>query len=1262
MRKLIAILIMIICISTLSNAQSFIENRGQFDEKVLAKHHNDKYDLWITSDALIFDFYQVEEPNNAKSKENYIDSKKNKTPKIRKGQIVRLEFAGANRDSKIIFSESTGSNSNYFINSKESIQTSEFAKAIIENIYPNIDLECLVENGNFRYNFIVNPNADPSLIKMKFEGQNELVLASSNIAKFSIDIAFASIEFRDIKAFQKNASGFRSFDDVPVNLYVLEDGVIGFDVSDYNKNEKLVIDPLVYASYLGGSGNDVINDIYVEHGFIYTVGTTFSTDFPTSTGAYSTSYDDLGDVVVSKFSRDGSGLIYSTYINGYLADEGLSIVVQDGIATIAGMTKSGDIIPASLQSGANTPYQNSLGGGEDGFIIKINEDASEMVYATYYGGTSNDRITKIKYDNDGNLIAVGKTYSDPTTKFMRLMSLGYQDENKGDSEGFISKFSSDAKYLLNSTFLGDTGLEELRDLVIDDDNNIYVIGYTDSDDIQTAGNPIQSSNQGMFAAIVAKLSPDLENLKYLTYFSGTDSFDVTEGNAIELDEEGNVYIAGFDWSYLYPSTSGVIMETDANATENGFIAKFKPGNSTLIYSTLFGTITGSETILDLELNSANEVIVVGTTNASAFPTTTGAMQTTYGGSIDGFLSVINSTATSIDYSTFIGGSSADKALAVAYDCEVFAAGETSSSDFPIVSGSYQTTNAGSKDAWLNKISLSAVSLSLSNPTNNSTGLNPYSTFEVSGLSSGDTWMLQISDDSNFDNVVFESTYFRTEQQINQRLESNKTYYWRARRIADGFCGDWSSAYSFTTSSLDLVYDWQWIQEADVSHEDISSICYTDENVFTFGNDCFISDDNGETWSDISSEFDDEIIDAQILSTGYGYAITVNQYFYQSTDKGLTWDKKDTGINSPIFDLCFSNNSTGMMAIDDDIYLTTNAGTSWTIVSRSTFNSAYEIKYNNGTWYVSDISLWASTNNGTSWSDISPGVASLGDVSCVATLSGDLRYIGGQNGIIYSTNAGSTWNESYIESNIDIMRIEVLNDTTAWAFSAGGNVFHTISSGEEWEETGSTMFGGLIWSLDAYDDINVWVAGESGRIAKASPKLDSTSIQTHSVILNTGWNFISTYIQPLENDIDSIFQDVENLLVVKNSSGSIYLPSAGYDFIHNFNYTEAYYVYVTAIDTLTIEGTYDYNVSPTLSLQTGWNYLPYSNDQAMAVLTALAPLYDAGLNEYDYLIIKNKQGQIVFPTAGYYFFDDLVPGEGYLIYMLKAVDLVYPKPD
>src|SRR5690606_11914989 len=168
--------------------------------------------------------------------------------------------------------------------------------------------------GRLRYDLVLVPGADVSQIRMRMEGADYVALTPDGALRMAT--ALGPVEHRGLLAYQEGAARRR---DVVASAFQVEpDGGVSFDVEGVDPSRALVIDPLIWATFLGGSGFDAAYGVAAGPGGGATVtGSTGSTDFPTTPGAYDTTHNGgIVDAFVARLSSDGATLLWSTFLGG----------------------------------------------------------------------------------------------------------------------------------------------------------------------------------------------------------------------------------------------------------------------------------------------------------------------------------------------------------------------------------------------------------------------------------------------------------------------------------------------------------------------------------------------------------------------------------------------------------------------------------------------------------------------------------------------------------------------------------------------------------------------------------------------------------------------------------------------------------------------------------------------------------------------------------------------------------------------------------
>ncbi len=330
-------------------------------------------------------------------------------------------------------------------------------------------------------------------------------------------------------------------------------------------------------------------------------------------------------------------------------------------------------------------------------------DPLDQQFASFFGGNDTDLAHNMAVDSEGNIILSGVTTS---TNYPTINA--FQSSPGGAGDGFITKISSDGQEVIFSTYLGGSSLEILGSVGIDSDDNIVVIGSTESADFPTH-NPYKDSMNGTIDLFFTKFDPD-GNVLFSTFFGG-DGWE--HGRCPRFDSLDNIIIIGHTTSIDFPVSGDAYQKIHAGE-DDAFIVKISANGQTLLHSTLLGgngTDGGNYAFLD----DNNKYVLCGFTSSPDFPTTVNAYQSTYGGNGDGFIVILDFDDNSLVYSTLIGGIERDYLWKITQGNATTAliAGYTESDNFPTTPNAFQTTLKGTTDGILLKFDTSNLVLNYS---------------------------------------------------------------------------------------------------------------------------------------------------------------------------------------------------------------------------------------------------------------------------------------------------------------------------------------------------------------------------------------------------------------------------------------------------------------------------------------------------------------------------------------------------------------------
>lgn len=574
---------------------------------------------------------------------------------------LRMQLKDANPEPAISGVDSLPGKANYFIGSDPQqwlTNVPTFSKVRYQDVYPGIDVVYYGNQRHLEYDFVVKPGADPRSIRFKVAGARDLELDPRG--DLLLHLPDGDIRQHKPVVYQES-NGTR---EELSGTYVLNGSdEVAFEVASYDPAKPLVIDPVVsYSTYFGSS--DV-------------------------------------DLPFAGIAIDSTGNAY-----------------------IAGFTTSNNFPRTSpLQSSFAGGSGQFLGAPLDMFIAKINAAGSAVLYSTYLGGSGDDGAFSIAVDAAGNAYVTG--LSDSTN--FPITAGAYQTVRKGEGDVTITKINPAGSALVYSTYLGGRTFQAPHGVAVDAAGNVYVAGNTESSDFPTTTGAYQQTRPALGQgatkkedAFITKFNAAGSALVYSTYLGGGYGASIS---GIVVDDSGNAYVTGETSSTNFPTTPGAFQSFKSGGAQNPradvFVTKITPAGSALVYSTYIGG-SDADVGVGIGIDASGNAYVAGETISTDFPTTSGALQRTYGGSTSGtnpstgaadcdplseslcgdaFVTKLNTTGAGLVYSTYLGGSKADGAarIRVTSGGAVFVTGYTLSSNFPTATP-IQAANASAATA------------------------------------------------------------------------------------------------------------------------------------------------------------------------------------------------------------------------------------------------------------------------------------------------------------------------------------------------------------------------------------------------------------------------------------------------------------------------------------------------------------------------------------------------------------------------------------
>jgi len=389
---------------------------------------------------------------------------------------------------------------------------------------------------------------------------------------------------------------------------------------------------ILQSTYLGGSGNDEANAlaIHPQTGDIYVAGNTESKDFPKATGGAQARYGGgESDAFLARLNKDLTQILQSTYLGGS-GNEGVSALAvhpQTGEVYVAGGTGSKDF-PKTI-GGAQAKYRNG-----DAFVARLDKDLTQILQATYLGGSSDDGASALAiHPQTGDIYVAGGTHSKdfPKTTGGAQVKCNkcFNASTPGSGDAFVARLDKDLTQILQATYLGGNDHDRANALAIHPQTgDIYVAGDTYSKDFPKTTGGAQARKSA--TAFVARLNSDLTKILQSTYLGGR-VVDVISALAVH-PKTGEVYVAGYTMSTDFPKTAGGAQPKCNECSYelrsyDAFVARLNSNLTQILQSTYLG---GSDSDLAYSLAihpQTGEIYVAGHTLSSNFPKTAGGAQT-----------------------------------------------------------------------------------------------------------------------------------------------------------------------------------------------------------------------------------------------------------------------------------------------------------------------------------------------------------------------------------------------------------------------------------------------------------------------------------------------------------------------------------------------------------------------------------------------------------------------------------------------------------
>ena len=659
-----------------SNSIKFVENKGQWDNRIAFRAKLPNGMVWIEKDRITFDF--VDPDDLEKLREIHHGHKKGKktdAPYTIRHHAYRMIFRGAGDHAAVSGSDVTATYHNYYLGDNLEHWAGHvklYNKVKITGLYPGIDVVFYTKNGNLKYDFIIAPEADPGQIEIEYDG------IAPTLTKYGI----LKLPLVTGDIFERIPESYRITDGEREEVefgYRLNENILHFQSNGKKSRKgKLVIDPeLIFSTYTGSyDDNWGFSATPGKNGTSYSAGIIWAVQgqnngYPTTVGAYDQTFNGGdADIVISKYNPEGTQMLYATYLGGSSADVPHSLVEdEEGNLIVLGATSSPNFPVTSgtfstvfkggiWSSTSNIEFSN----GSDLFLTKFNADGTVLEASTFIGGSANEGLN-INYDLEYNYGDASRGEVIASGEFIYVASNSQSGDfpvagNGGSSFGGIQDgvafcITRELDSLIWSLYLGGNQLDAAYSIKVKD-SLTYVCGGTQSSDFPVSPDAYKPTYSGNVDGFVVALS-DSGSIRNAT-FLGTGAYD--QAYFLDIFTNGDVYIFGQTLG-AYPKSEGVYF----NSNGRQFIHALDAALTTTSFSTIFGS--GSSYInispAAFTVDDCGVIYLSGwggfvnyTGTTSGLPVTSDAFQPTTDGS-DFYFMVLSPGAGELLYATFFGG-------------------------------------------------------------------------------------------------------------------------------------------------------------------------------------------------------------------------------------------------------------------------------------------------------------------------------------------------------------------------------------------------------------------------------------------------------------------------------------------------------------------------------------------------------------------------------------------------------------------------------
>jgi len=660
------------------------ENRGQWPGNVRYLLQKPGLNYWITDRGVRMDFHRSE----------VVQAESDGAPQIMRsvGHVVDVESINATGAPEDRRGTALPTAINYLRGDegKCSIGVRKFEDVTLRQVAPGVSARYYQDGGAPRYDLILEPKARPEDLRLRFTGASNIRVQPDGSLTYETSVG----QIREQGLFSYQVVNGRKME-IKSRFTVAPNGIVGFELGKYDHTKPVVVDPQVTmnSAIIGGSGNESIGEMEVVGDTIYAVGSTPSSDFPVTTGAYDT-VKNADDAFVAKFKANARGtsleLTTLTYLGGDANESEVKLAYSTNNVVVACRVSGSGASQLPIVTDATGDGSAAIAtkpGANDVWLGRLNTDLTTIRSSTWASGSNNDELGDICVAPDGK---VGLTGNVGTGSMITVKSVNNVNGSRnGSGEGYVMVFSKTLDNLVTSIYYGGTGSGQSGEKGFaicpsNESDGFFVAFRMQAADVLAGTQTVSSSplitvtpqgHNTVFSTpttdneiVVVRVASDSRTGStsrngVITSETVLSTTGADQPSKIRISPGGAVTVLS---TIGAPASSGdPEFFTTANAydrTRNGgndvAITRFNASLSTVLYSTYFGG-SGNENGLDFVQNSSGNLYVIGGTNSTDLPVTAESYPAPNSGLVMPFIFRINSALSSVLSSTYLHTSGAN---------------------------------------------------------------------------------------------------------------------------------------------------------------------------------------------------------------------------------------------------------------------------------------------------------------------------------------------------------------------------------------------------------------------------------------------------------------------------------------------------------------------------------------------------------------------------------------------------------------------------